>query len=149
MIFDHLNHFTEAEPWGDPKKMVGYFLLTLDKLREVVGIRMAIHCGTQGEHSNTGYHPKGLAADFHFISPLSLWQQLISLNQGLVELNLLMFCGLGVYPDWNHPGFHFDLRGSYARWGAINVSTNGNNKQTYISWEDLINLIGYGERRFL
>ena len=34
-----------------------------------------------------------------------------------------LFKGIGVYPNWNNPGLHIDMRRTEARWGCWNNKT--------------------------
>lgn len=124
MIWDKLRYFKKSEPWGDPGKMNGFLLLILDEIRHRAGLinsdaYIIIHCGyeTKG-HSEKSQHYKGNAADFHFIG-ISLMQAYVLIVETLKDLQVLNLIGLGVYPDWNSPGFHLDNRGSKAGWCRI------------------------------
>jgi len=93
-------------------------LKRLDALREFVGHPIIIHCGyaTNG-HTKHSQHYLGKAADFHI------------LNMNLINQYLMaerfMFTGIGIYPDWKHPGLHCDVRYKdheqpQDRWARIN-----------------------------
>lgn len=66
---------------------------------------ICVHCGIEGEHSPTGYHPVGMAVDVHFekdgviIQPEAMLFLLIKKWEG----------GIGIYTNWNNPGFHLDI----------------------------------------
>jgi hypothetical protein len=49
---------------------------------------------------------------------------------GFQQVPLEEICGLGIYPDWAHPGFHLDLRGYKARWGRVEGS--------YVAYEEAL-----------
>ena len=89
-----------------------------------------VHDINQGKHSPNSYHYKGLAVDGHFVglSPIEVY----------IIMSKMGVRGFGYYPDWQHPGFHFDLRPQdhISTWLAYNV----NGKQTYDY--DLLNFIG-------
>jgi len=131
-IFDHVMHFDETEKWGDTTKMNGLLLLLVDALRRIVDSPFVIHCGYR-EGSSEGEHALGNAVDFH-IEWLELQDAYERVVSGLKELQVLDRVGLGVYRDWNHPGFHLDVRGKKARWGAINMD----GKQTYVTISDVV-----------
>ncbi|MCK4822302.1 hypothetical protein KA005_41450, partial [bacterium] len=101
------------------KKMSGLLLFVLHDIRFRSGWPTIIHCGTQGKHCKGSYHYKGMAVDFHFVVPnssISFRDQSKFLMQYLVDMQLDNFVGLGIYPEWNNPGFHLDTRGKKARW---------------------------------
>lgn len=148
MIFDYLAHFQKYENFGEPEEICGFLLLTIDQIRAISGWRMHILSGTLGGHSPTGYHPRKLAVDFHFL-PIEMWhefppiwEQAERLEKILEELQIANFVGLGVYPDWSKAGFHIDCRGERARWGAKYVMVDVNGQKTklqkYIGYEEAL-----------
>lgn len=101
--WEQLKYFSPEENWGSPCKMSFELLKKLDALREFVSRRIIIHCGySRGGHTKDSQHYLGKAVDFH-IENTSL------INQYLVA-ERFMFTGIGVYPDWNNPGLHCDVR---------------------------------------
>lgn len=66
---------------------------------------ICVHCGVEGLHSPTGFHPRGMAVDCHFerdgeiVQPDEMLFLLIKKWQG----------GIGIYTHWNNPGFHLDV----------------------------------------
>jgi uncharacterized protein YcbK (DUF882 family) len=66
-------------------------------------------------HSDKSQHYEGNAVDFH-ADNITLEEAYVKLCKILDLLQLTDRVGLGLYPDWNSPGFHLDLRGSRARW---------------------------------
>jgi uncharacterized protein YcbK (DUF882 family) len=124
MIWKNLRYFTEKEKWGDADKMNPVLLLLLDNLRKKVGKPFVIHCGyEEGGHASGSRHYTGDAVDFH-INGMSFPEAMDSLLKALHETDFFgkkaaEYVGLGIYPDWNTPGFHLDIRGYSARWGRI------------------------------
>ncbi|MCD8568847.1 MAG: D-Ala-D-Ala carboxypeptidase family metallohydrolase [Geovibrio sp.] len=124
MIWKNLKYFTENEKWGKAERMNPALLLLLDRLREKVGRPFVIHCGyEEGGHASGSRHYKGDAADFH-IEGMKFPEAVDSLLKALHGTEILgqvsaAYVGLGIYPDWNTPGFHLDIRGYSARWGRI------------------------------
>ena len=79
----------------------------LRRLNDVLesDVDICIHCGVEGKHSPTGFHPVGMAVDLHFeasgllVQPEAILFLLIKKWQG----------GIGIYTVWNNPGFHLDV----------------------------------------
>ena len=136
MIWNYLGFFYREEPWGEPDRICGYLLLALEVIRKITGWIIIIHFGTQGGHSKTGYHPKAMAVDFHFKTKTSFKKQVDNLLRILDKFQFADFVGLGIYPEWNTPGFHLDVRGTRARWGYLSGK--------YVSWEYVVNSIKAG-----
>ena len=101
--WNQIEHFDPKEKWGDSEKMSFELLKRLDALREFCGHRIIIHCGyAVNGHTKDSQHYLGRAADFH-IAGVSL------VNQYLLA-ERFNFGGIGVYPEWNNPGLHCDVR---------------------------------------
>ena len=106
----------KKSPWGDPYKMDFSLIRQLDLLREYIGVPIHIHCGTQGKHSEKSYHyTDPCKATDCFCEDLSLLDFYLFAER-------FVFGGIGVYPYWNRPGLHLDMRVAYpaARWGRVN-----------------------------
>jgi hypothetical protein len=120
--------FKPSEKWGNHNKVDWNHSLHLVRIREcLLGMGldwpMIIHCsyGKEGHAPNSYHHKDGIsrATDFHFKTGAPFKEQVIKLKYALLDTRLDDFVGLGIYPDWNNPGFHLDSRGSKARWGKI------------------------------
>jgi len=61
-----------------------------------------IHCITTGKHKENSYHYSGDAIDGHF--------QGLTLLQTYITLSRAGFTAIGIYPEWEHPGVHLDIR---------------------------------------
>lgn len=124
MIWQRLKYFSKDEKWGNPEKISPMLLLLLEKLREKLGKPFVVHCGYENKgHSSASRHYRGDAVDFH-VKDMPFKEAVDKLLKALHEIKLLdqvsaVYVGLGIYPDWNTPGFHIDLRGYSARWGRI------------------------------
>ena len=129
MIWRTVKHFSPREKWGDPHKVSGLLVLSLDATRDVYGedptlYSFVLHCAYElSGHSDKSLHYEGKAADFHVRSngrpPDTFVQQVLLMTKALGNLQLSEHVGLGIYPQWNSPGFHFDVRGERARWGWL------------------------------
>jgi len=129
-IWSKIKHFSPAENWGNPTKINGLLLLLLDEITEEIKnysrekyqkiSPCIIHCAyeTSG-HSPSSQHYKGNAVDFHFknIPAIEAYNLILKFLKNYQVEN---FIGLGVYPNWNNPGFHLDVRGYKARWSRVN-----------------------------
>lgn len=112
--------FTINEKWGDPYKMDRVLIYRLVALRAFIRSKIykdaniVIHCGYE-ERKLGGYHPMGMAVDCHCTG--------ISLMDFYLSAERFQFGGIGVYPNWNNPGLHLDIRvitqdEPAARWGC-------------------------------
>ena len=88
------------ERWGDYRLVKVPLVYWLDELRDIAGAPVNIHCAY--EDRVKGYHPLGLACDFH-VSGMSVIDQFIIASK-------LPFNGIGLYPYWNQRGLHVDIR---------------------------------------
>lgn len=116
--WEQMNHFSPDENWGDPTEMSFNLLKRLDALREFCGNPIVIDCGyaTNG-HTKNSQHYLGKAADFHIVG--------VSLINQYLLAERFNFGGIGVYPGWNNPGLHCDVRYKdeeqpQDRWARIN-----------------------------
>lgn len=125
-MFQHIKGFSKEEKWGDPYQMDGIIVILLEKVRELYkkqydeNASFVIHEGyAKDGHTTNSYHYKGMAIDFHIKTRLSFVKQVRAVLKILTDLQFNYKVGLGIYPDWNNPGFHLDNRGKIARWGFI------------------------------
>ena len=114
--WDTIKHFSPSENFGDPSRMSYKLLLLLDNLREFIGRPIIIHCGYE-ERNNNSYHCRGMAIDCH--SDIGLFNFYTAASR-------FDFTGLGVYPWWNNPGLHLDIRpietlGNRSLWGSTSA----------------------------
>ena len=102
--WDKVNYFSPKEKWGDVNKVNPQLIYFVDEFRHFVGKPFILHnAWADGGHSKTSEHYKGNALDGHF-------EGLSWLDQFLLAMKFGKFTGVGVYPDWNHPGLHLDVR---------------------------------------
>lgn len=107
----------------DVSNEMDYYLINrLDQFREMVGKPIVIHSSYR--ESDTGYHGTGEAVDFH-IAGINVFDAfLLAEKSGL-------FGGIGVYPNWNNPGLHLDIRQKPSRWGCW-TPTDPKKKNIYV-----------------
>ena len=101
-IWKELRYFKKKE-FEDPDKIDYELLMLLDKFRAWVRKPINIHCAYEKRDNPSSQHNYGRAVDCHIVG-LSLFDQMMA---------ALKFCdwtGVGVYPDWNSPGLHLDIR---------------------------------------
>ena len=138
MNWEHIEHFTAAENWGEASRVNGALILLLDKIRDLLNYGIVIHNAYErGGHSENSQHYLGNAVDFH-VEGMQFITAYRRIEEILAALGVSNHVGFGVYPNWNTPGFHLDVRGTKARWGA--VSTDG--KQSYTTIEDALRKAG-------
>ena len=113
-----IKYFSPKENWGDPEQMSFELLRRLDGLREFCSHRIIIHCGYAIDgHTKNSQHYLGRATDFHIIGVTLINQYLLA--------ERFNFGGIGIYPEWNNPGLHCDVRHKDSekpqdRWVRIN-----------------------------
>lgn len=112
--WDTIKYFSPNENWGNPNNMAYELLILLDNLREYLRKPIIIHCGYE-DRQNDSYHCKGMAVDCHCPE--------IALLDFYTEASRFPFQGIGVYPWWNNPGLHLDIRpednkGYRSLWGS-------------------------------
>lgn len=161
--WEGIRFFTAGEAWGDWTKMKRDAVVLTDYIRGIVGYPFIIHCGySPGTgHSGASQHYEGKADDGHFegipfkkavdIVVAILSKHTVGMVRRIYgefmdgvdeDVPLASVVGLGIYPHWWTPGFHFDVRGYKARWGAVNVLVGYDNggkgvyRQTYVSWDE-------------
>jgi len=98
-----VRHFTPDEAWGDRRRVHRNLVFLLDAFRAFIGRPVVIHNAyAQNGHTDESYHYRGMAVDLH-VEGLSVFDQFI-------EATRFEFGGIGVYPFWNNPGLHLDIR---------------------------------------
>jgi hypothetical protein len=110
--WDQIPYF-KMDEFSDPKHPMSGNLMDEKLIFLAVQLRMkanwpmSIHAGMDVEgthgHSKKSYHLKGMAFDFHFKTDASL-------NEQFYVIKEFGFTGIGIYPEWNNPGFHLDIR---------------------------------------
>jgi hypothetical protein len=88
-----------SDNFGDGARLSGFLLFALWVIRFNTGWKLAV---------NNAYETDTPYPD-----------QIKRVEEILRDWQLWGFVGLGIYPDWNRPGFHIDARGRKARWGYI------------------------------
>jgi hypothetical protein len=112
--WQQIRYFGPAENWGDASRMDRALIVELDHLRHFLGHKIIIHCGYE-PRDGRGFHPMGLAVDCHAETFGAIEFFLAAIRFG--------FHGFGVYPWWQNPGLHLDMRPDGARshralWGS-------------------------------
>lgn len=102
MVIDwkKIKHFKPSE-FSEPNKMEPLLIHCLDRLREIVKQPIIVHSSFRA--GDTGTHGRGEAVDIH-IKGLNV------VDQFLIAEKTRLFSGIGVYPFWNNPGLHLDVR---------------------------------------
>jgi len=113
--WDKVKHFTKFENWGDQEKIEPLLVYELDKFRDFISQPVSIHCAyAGGGHQPKSQHYIGRAVDIH-VKGMTLFEAFIAASR-------FGFSGIGIYPQWNNPGLHLDIRLETIRaiWGQIN-----------------------------
>lgn len=140
-IWKAIEGFSPDEKWGTPEKMNGLLLMLLSAVKKEFGCSVVIHEGYKSSgHADKSQHYLGNASDFHLNwkdpkDALPYSRQVEKMITLLTDLQVAHKVGLGIYPDWNSPGFHLDVRGCMARWGKINK------KDDYVAFNVALNYI--------
>jgi uncharacterized protein YcbK (DUF882 family) len=114
-----MKYFIPSE-FSNIEKLDDRLLELIDEFREFVGKPIHIHSDYR-EGDGTSQHHLGKAFDIHI-------QGFDVLDQYLLAEKFDKFTGIGIYPCWNRPGIHVDIRyGAPARWLAY----KDNGKQVY------------------
>lgn len=96
--------FSPKENWGNWRKVHRDLILAIDSFRAFVGRKVVIHCAFELQgHTDGSFHGKGLAADLHV-------EDMHVLDMFFAATRFDEFGGIGVYPFWNNPGLHVDIR---------------------------------------
>lgn len=97
-----VKHFKRTEAWGDPDKINPLLVYSLDALREFTGRAIIINNAYRPDDPGST-HKNGDAADVVIVG-------LSVIDQFLMAERTRLFSGIGVYPFWNRPGLHLDVR---------------------------------------
>jgi uncharacterized protein YcbK (DUF882 family) len=98
-----VKHFKRAEWVKNPDAVVPELVYLVDGLRDYVGRPVVIHVAfDDAGHVEDSAHYMGAAVDLH-VQGLSLMDQWLAAER-------FPFLGVGLYPFWEHPGLHLDVR---------------------------------------
>lgn len=134
-----LKHFYYNEAWGNPDKMSFMLLVLMDQFRESLpsGCKVKVHRGYSEDNSKS-LHYTGEAVDFHVIGCGFLDAE-YHLKNFLIRRKLMNEVELGIYPDWNDPGFHVGLQRDGGTWSGryVKVEKHGKyvSEQQYFAYE--------------
>ena len=106
--------FQDPNHPGSGELIDGVTLLWLVELRIDTGWPIKVHWEVGGAVDMDGSHGHAkdsfhlakngcMAVDFHFITKASLRKQFYAVMNS-------KFSGIGIYPEWDNPGFHVDPR---------------------------------------
>ena len=100
-----VKHFKPEEWVLKPALVSTELVLLVDDFRDWVGKPFHIHVAWDANgHEVNSEHYLGLAVDLH-VEGLTLLDQWLAAER-------FPFRGIGVYPYWNSPGLHLDIRRS-------------------------------------
>ena len=106
--WDKVRFFKPSERWGSNHvsneeallRVDPILVYSLDELRRRAGRPIIL---SNAVRNDKGTHGKGLAADVVITGLDVIDQFLLAEKSGL-------FTGIGIYPFWNRPGLHLDVR---------------------------------------
>lgn len=102
LLWEQVENFYEDENWGDSNMVCVKLVYCLDELRKHIGRAVNIHCAYESAgHADKSQHPLGRAAD--------VWASIDCWDFAWYAM-LFPFSGIGIYPHWNKPGIHVDVR---------------------------------------
>lgn len=110
IFWESIKNFTSAEFNSD--EMSISLIVGLQKVRDYVDRKIIIKSGYR---KGKGYHGLKMAADIAI-------EGLHVVDQYLVVNRFNIFNGIGIYPNWNTPGLHVDIRPHVdynAQWGCF------------------------------
>lgn len=116
--WDAIKYFKKSE-FSNPDKLSNELILRLDKLRELLNVPCHIH--SDYREGDSGFHGKGLAVDVHF-QGIGTPGSKMRLFEIAIVARQMGFKGVGMYPYWNDPGLHLDLRTNPTYWFQDNLS---------------------------
>jgi hypothetical protein len=104
-----VKHFTRDEWVKDPDRIAPDVVYLLDEMRDEAKVSIVIHVAwddtghvKQSSHYSGWSSDVANAVDFHFVGWTLLEQWLFA--------ERFPWSGIGMYPYWNQPGLHCDLR---------------------------------------
>jgi uncharacterized protein YcbK (DUF882 family) len=98
--WSRVKYFKKSE-FSEPDKMSDLLIYSLDALRNFVNKPITVNSSYRA--NDAGTHGRGEAVDI-VIKGLDV------LDQFLIAERTRLFSGIGVYPFWNRPGIHVDVR---------------------------------------
>lgn len=105
LIWSQLQYFNPGEDWGNYEKMDSRLLWNLDQVRKELVRKISVHCGFEvSGHAPNSFHKLGMSVDFHVENTEP--EELYDLYRYFL---MVWHGGVGVYPFWNHVGFHLDI----------------------------------------
>jgi hypothetical protein len=127
-----VRRFKPSENWGNWRRVHRDLIFTLDAFAEFVQKPVIIHNAyDQTGHTDGSYHYKGMAVDFH-VKGLNVFDQFLAV------VRFDGFNGLGVYPFWNNPGIHGDIRPKSNRLLPDSLwMRNGAGEYISLTWQNL------------
>lgn len=120
-----VRHFKPSE-FSHPDQLEPLLIYSIDALREAAGRPIRINCDYRP--GDPGQHGLGKAADV-VISGLHV------VDQFLLAEKTRLFAGIGIYPYWNRPGIHVDIRSLKPHEPAARWARNAAGVYVKMTWE--------------
>jgi hypothetical protein len=103
--WDRVRHFKREEWVKNPDRVAPDVVYLMDEMRDAAGVPIVIHVAWDDDGHVAGsshYGEVATGVDFHFEG----W----SLLEQWLFAERFPWSGIGIYPYWNNPGLHVDLR---------------------------------------
>jgi len=132
-----VKHFTPGE-FNHPEMMETSIIFLLDTIRELYHHPIVVMSDYRPPpdpdvDEYPSLHNYGRAVDFYVVGIDYL--DAVDLMEGFLNgLGVSNGVGLGIYPGWNHDGFHLDTRGRRSRWGWTGLHYK-NGKKKYVDYD--------------
>ena len=123
--------YFKASEFSHPESLDPLLIYSLDALRAAAGKPIKINCDFRP--GDPGQHGLGKAADI-VISGFSV------VDQFLIAEKTRLFSGIGIYPYWNRPGIHVDVRSLKPHEPAARWARNAAGVYVQMTWEFIKNL---------
>lgn len=118
--------FFKPSEFKHPDKLDPLLIYSLDALRAAAGKPITIN--SDYRDGDPGQHGFGRAVDI-VIHGLSV------VDQFLIAEKTRLFSGIGIYPFWNQPGIHVDIRPLQPQEPAARWARNAAEKYVSLDWK--------------
>ena len=123
--------FFKPSEFSRPDNLDPLLIYSLDALREAAGRPIKIN--SDYRPGDPGQHGLGKAVDIVIVG-------LHVVDQFLLAEKTRLFAGIGIYPFWNRPGIHVDVRTLKPHEPAARWARDASGVYVQMTWEFIKNL---------